>query len=69
MRNLATCPVEMNLMPDSTLRWQSLNQKKPYFIATVVSMVLVTFAVGLLFHKLASNKEAEIARLEPQVDA
>ena len=30
LRNLATCPVEMNLMPDSTLRWQSFNQKKPY---------------------------------------
>ena len=67
LRNLATCPVEMNLMPDSTLRWQSLNQKKPYFIATVVSMVLVTFGVGLLFHKLAQNKEAEITRLDPQV--
>jgi type IV pilus assembly protein PilM len=67
LRNLATCPVEMNLMPDSTLRWQSLNQKKPYFIATVVSMVLVTFGVGLLFHKLAENKEAEITRLDPQV--
>ena len=46
LRNLATCPVEMNLMPDSTLRWQSFNQKKPYLIATVVSLVLVTFAVG-----------------------
>jgi hypothetical protein len=35
LRNLAHCPVEMNLMPDSTLRWQAFNQKKPYFIATV----------------------------------
>jgi len=68
LRNLATCPVEMNLMPDSTLRWQSFNQKKPYLIATVVSLVLVTFAVGFLFEKLAGNKEAEIARLEPQVN-
>jgi type IV pilus assembly protein PilM len=67
LRNLATCPVEMNLMPDSTLRWQSFNQKKPYLIATVVSMVLVTFAVGFLFEKLAENKKAEIARLDPQV--
>jgi type IV pilus assembly protein PilM len=66
LRNLATCPVEMNLMPESTLRWQSFNQKKPYLIATVVSLVLVTFAVGLLFQKLAGNKEAEIARLDPQ---
>ena len=49
LRNLATCPVEMNLMPESTLRWQSFNQKKPYFIATLASMVLVTFAVGFMF--------------------
>ena len=32
LRNLANCPVEMNLMPDSTLRWQAFNQKKPYFM-------------------------------------
>jgi type IV pilus assembly protein PilM len=68
LRNLATCPVEMNLMPDSTLRWQSFNQKKPYLIATVVSMVLVTCAVGFLFEKLAENKKAEIDRLNPEVD-
>ena len=67
LRNLATCPVEMNLMPDSTLRWQSFNQKKPYLLATVVSMVLVTFAVGFLFQKLADNKTVEIDRLTPQV--
>jgi len=67
LRNLATCPVEMNLMPDSTLRWQSFNQKKPYFVATVISLVLVAFGVGFLFQKLAVNKETEIARLTPQV--
>jgi len=50
------------------LRWQSFNQKKPYFIATVVSMVLVTGAVGFLFQKLADNKSAEIDRLSPQVE-
>ena len=68
LRNLATCPVEMNLMPESTLRWQSFNQKKPYFIATLASMVLVTFAVGFMFQKLADNKKAEIDRIEPQVE-
>ena len=68
LRNLATCPVEMNLMPDSTLRWQSFNEKKPYFIATVISLVLVAFGVGFLFQKLAVNKETEIQRLEPQKD-
>jgi type IV pilus assembly protein PilM len=69
LRNLANCPVEMNLMPESTLRWQSLNQKKPYFIATVFSLVLVAFCVGFLFKKLAVNKEAEIEKLGPTVAA
>lgn len=68
LRNLANCPVEMNLMPESTLRWQSLNQKKPYFIATVFSLVLVAFCVGLLFNKLAGNKKIEIDRLGPTVN-
>jgi len=67
LRNLANCPVEMNLMPASTLRWQSLNQKKPYFVATVISLVLVAFGVGFLFQKLAGNKEAEIQRIDPEV--
>lgn len=67
LRNLAQCPVELNLMPESTLRWQSFNQKKPYFIATVFSLVAVAFAVGLLFQKLAGLKEDELKKLEPEV--
>jgi type IV pilus assembly protein PilM len=67
LRNLANCPVEMNLMPDSTLHWQAFNQKKPYFMATVFSLVLVAFAVGFLFQKLAESKEKEITSLDPQV--
>jgi type IV pilus assembly protein PilM len=67
LRNLANCPVEMNLMPDSTLRWQAFDQKKPYFIATVFSLVLVAFAVGFLFQKLAESKEKAIDALQPNV--
>ena len=68
LRNLANCPVEMNLMPDSTLRWQSFNQKKPYLIATVFSLVLVLFVIGFLFDKLAANKEKEKDKLQPEVE-
>jgi type IV pilus assembly protein PilM len=68
LRNLATCPVEMNLMPESTLRWQSFNQKKPYLIATVFSLVLVAFAMGFLFQKLSNNKQLEIDRLTPTLE-
>lgn len=67
LRNLAHCPVELNLMPDSTLRWQSFNEKKPYFIATVFSLVAMAFAVGLLFEKLSDVKKAESAKLDTQI--
>jgi len=68
LRNLANCPVELNLMPESTLRWQAFNQKKPYFLATLFSLVLVAFAVGFLFQELAETKEKEIANLQPQLE-
>jgi type IV pilus assembly protein PilM len=68
LRNLAHCPVEMNLMPESTLRWRAFNEKKPYFFCTVLSLVGVAFAVGFLFQQLAESKEAEIANLKPKLE-
>jgi type IV pilus assembly protein PilM len=68
LRNMANCPVELNLMPESTLRWQSFNQKKPYFIATLGSLALMALAVGFLFSKLAEVKQNQLAEIQPQLD-
>src|SRR5436190_3511796 len=57
LRNLAHCPVELNLMPESTLKWQAFNQKKPYFIATVFSLVLVVAAMAFIFDQLAGVRK------------
>jgi type IV pilus assembly protein PilM len=68
LRNLAHCPVELNLIPESTRRWQSFNEKKPYLVATVFSLVAVVAAMGLLFQKLADVKAQELAtNVEPQL--
>ena len=67
LRNLAHCPVELNLMPESTLRWQSFNQKKPYFIATVFSLVAVIAAMGFLFEKLAGVKTEVLKAVQNDV--
>jgi hypothetical protein len=58
----------LNLMPESTLRWQSFNQKKPYFIATVFSLVLMAFAVGYLFEKLAGVKQKELEKIQASIE-
>jgi type IV pilus assembly protein PilM len=67
LRNLANCPVEMNLMPESTLRWQAFDQKKPFLLATGYSLALVLFVIGYLFESLAANKEKEKAKLDDKV--
>src|SRR5499427_8865327 len=67
LRNLAHCPVELNLMPESTLKWQAFNQKKPYFIATVLTLVAGVAAIGFLFDKLADVKDAQIRKNEPEL--
>src|SRR5580704_3420453 len=68
LRNLAQCPVELNLMPESTLKWQSFNQKKPYLVAAVFSMVAVVAAIGLLFDKLAAAKTDALDALHKEVE-
>src|SRR5258706_4057688 len=68
LRNLAHCPVELNLMPESTLKWQAFNQKKPYFIATVFSLVLGIAAIGFLFDRLANVKAQEYEKTKVEID-
>jgi type IV pilus assembly protein PilM len=62
LRNLAHCPVELNLIPQSTRRLQSFNEKKPYLIATVFSLVAVVAIMGLLFQNLAEVKRSELEK-------
>lgn len=74
LRNLAQCPIELNLMPKTIRKRQQFNQKKPFFIAAVASLVLGLFAVGWFYdQKVVSYKEAQrdeldkqIARLQPE---
>src|SRR5437867_5881830 len=67
LRNVAQCPVEMNLMPKSSLKRQQLNQKKPYFIATIFSLVAVALAYGWFYAKVADIKLESLARIDETV--
>ncbi|HEV2453858.1 MAG TPA: type IV pilus assembly protein PilM [Verrucomicrobiae bacterium] len=69
LRNLANCPVEMNLMPESTVRWRNFNEKKPYLMVAVFALVLVGFAVGFVFEQLAEVKDAAVANVQPELNS
>src|SRR5437867_1535464 len=68
LRNVAQCPVEMNLMPKSSVKRQQFNQKKPYFIATVFSLVAVVLAYGWFYAKVADIKRDSLARINEKVE-
>jgi type IV pilus assembly protein PilM len=68
LRNLAQCPVELNLVPKSIRKRQELDQKKPYFIAAVFSLVLVVFAYGLFYGKIAGVKAESLGELNSKLE-
>jgi type IV pilus assembly protein PilM len=69
LRNPAECPIELNLIPRSILKRQELNQKKPYFIAAVASLILMVFIFGWFFGELAKGKQAAIDDRQPKLEA
>src|SRR5437868_3724192 len=68
LRSLAHCPVELNLMPESTLKWQAFNQKKPYFIATVFSLVAIVASMAFIFDQLSDVRKKALDDLAKEVD-
>jgi type IV pilus assembly protein PilM len=65
LRNLAECPIELNLVPRSIRQRQKFNQKKPFFIATAASLVLGLFAIGWFFdQKVLAVKNEQIKEID-----
>lgn len=65
LRNLAHCPIELNLMPRSTRRLQSFQQKRPYLVATAACLAVVILAIGYLYQRLAAVKQAKLSDIAP----
>src|SRR5436190_7567457 len=63
LRNLAQCPVELNLVPKSIRSRQQFDQKKPYFIAAIFSLVLVVFAYGMFYKNITGVKRTSLETL------
>lgn len=64
LRNVAQCPVELNLMPKSALKRQQFNQKKPYFLAALYSLVAVVFIYGWFYSRAVEIKRSALEELE-----
>jgi type IV pilus assembly protein PilM len=63
LRNVAQCPVELNLIPKSIRARETFNARKPFFFATVASIALTIFAYGYFFSKVTEIKRESLAQL------
>ena len=67
LRNLAHCPVELNLMPESSLTRQRFSQKKPYFIASALGLALIVFTIGFFYEKTSQQKAQTLEDLRQKL--
>ena len=67
LRDLAHCPVELNLMPKTSLQRQEFGHKKPYLVASVFSLALVIFAIYRAESRFADVWRSKAAALQAPV--
>ena len=68
IRNLAQCPVDLNLMPASYLKLQRLNSKRSYFVASVLAIVLTISSFGIYSNWIAVQAAQVHAQLKESFD-
>ena len=67
LRDLAHCPVELNLMPKSSIQRQEFAQKKPYLIAAIFCLALAVFLLHQAEAKLIKARADRSANVKQEV--
>jgi type IV pilus assembly protein PilM len=67
LRNLAHCPVEMNLMPKSSLKKQEFGKKKPYFVAIMGCVAAIVLAYGFFYDGIAELKAKSLESIQSKI--
>ncbi|MCE2826077.1 MAG: type IV pilus assembly protein PilM [Verrucomicrobium sp.] len=68
LRNIADCPVELNLLPKSSRARQEFNSKKPYLVAAAFVAAAGVWAAGLFYAKVATVRREGLATISEKVE-
>jgi hypothetical protein len=63
LRDLAHCPVELNLMPKSSIQRQEFAHKKPYLVASIFSLAMVVFAIYLAESRIGDVRRHKVEEI------
>ena len=64
LRELAHCPVELNLMPRTSLKRQEMVRKRPYFIAAGLGLILIVAFIGYAENGIAAAHRGAVDKLK-----
>jgi len=68
LRNIADCPVELNLLPKSSKARQDFNAKKPFLVAAAFVAAAGVWAAGLFYSKVATVRREGLATISEKVE-
>jgi type IV pilus assembly protein PilM len=67
LRNVAQCPVELNLMPKASVARQEFNSKKPYLLASAFALALGVGAVGMFYQQVTKVRQDGLVQISDKV--
>ncbi|PYI92767.1 MAG: hypothetical protein DME97_08050 [Verrucomicrobia bacterium] len=68
LRSAMTCPMELNLRPQSVVRRQEMERRRPAFMLAAACVVLGFLAWGVYFWRAAQVEDRATAHLQEKVD-
>jgi type IV pilus assembly protein PilM len=69
LRSATTCPMELNLRPQSVVRRQEMERRRPYFVLAAACFIAGLVAWGAYFWRAAEVEDRATARVQEKVDA
>ena len=64
LRKAVACPTEVSLLPKTIVRRQQVRQKRPYFVATAICLLLIPLSYWATMNKTTSLKRKELGMVE-----
>ena len=68
LRSATTCPMELNLRPQSVVRRQEMERRRPYFVLAAACFILGLLAWSAWFWRAAQVEDHATAKLQEKVD-
>ncbi|MEY2506004.1 MAG: type pilus assembly protein PilM [Verrucomicrobiota bacterium] len=68
LRRATTCPMELNLRPQSVVRRQEMERRRPFFVLAAACFVFGLLAWGAWFWRAAQIEDRATAKLQEKVD-